>query len=53
MEFVLTQHYEQHRLSREDGGWYIDLPEYLEQGDSKGDLEMISGADAHVGYCCS
>jgi len=34
-----------HRFVRENGGWYIDLPEYLEQGGSKGDLEMVSGAD--------
>lgn len=27
------------------GGWYIDLPEYLEQGGSKGDLAMVAGAD--------
>ena len=25
--------------------WYIDLPEYLEQGGSKNDLEMVAGAD--------
>jgi hypothetical protein len=35
----------QHRFVREHGGWYIDLPEYLEQGGSKGDLAMVSGAD--------
>lgn len=35
----------QHRFYREDGGWYIDLPNYLAQGGSKGDLAMISGAD--------
>jgi len=35
----------QHRFAREGGGWYIDLPEYLEQGGSKGDLAMVSGAD--------
>lgn len=27
------------------GGWYIDLPEYLEQGGSKADLAMVAGAD--------
>lgn len=27
------------------GGWYIDLPEYIEQGGSKGDLAMVAGAD--------
>ena len=35
----------QHRFVRENGEWYIDLPEYLEQGGSKGDLQMVSGAD--------
>ena len=28
-----------------DSGWYIDLPEYIEQGGSKGDLAMVAGAD--------
>lgn len=27
------------------GGWYIDLPAYLEGGGSKGDLAMVAGAD--------
>ena len=35
----------QHRFYREHGGWYIDLPEYLAQGGSKGDLAMVVGAD--------
>ena len=35
----------QHRFYREGGGWYIDLPEYLEGGGSKGDLAMVAGAD--------
>jgi hypothetical protein len=35
-----------HRFYKEDyGGWYIDLPEYLEQGGSKADLAMVAGAD--------
>ena len=25
--------------------WFIDLPEYLEQGGSEGDLQMVDGAD--------
>lgn len=25
--------------------WYIDLPEYIEQGGNKGDLQMVDGAD--------
>jgi len=36
---------DQHKFLREGGGWYIDLPEYLEQGGSKGDLAMVAGAD--------
>jgi len=35
----------QHRFYREGTGWYIDLPEYLAQGGSKGDLAMVAGAD--------
>lgn len=27
----------QHRFLKEGSEWYIDLPEYLEQGGSKGD----------------
>ncbi|MBO9204187.1 MULTISPECIES: DUF6717 family protein [Niastella] len=25
--------------------WYIDLPEYIEQGGNAGDLQMVDGAD--------
>jgi hypothetical protein len=25
--------------------WYVDLPEYIEQGGSVGDLQMVEGAD--------
>lgn len=28
-----------------DGRWYADLPEYLEQGGTKEDCEMVGGAD--------
>jgi hypothetical protein len=34
-----------HRFVREDSGWYIDLPEYIAQGGSKADLQMVDGAD--------
>lgn len=35
-----------HRFYKEsDGGWFIDLPEYLSQGGSKEDLAMVAGAD--------
>ena len=30
---------------KEPSGWYIDLPEFIEQGGSKGDLAMVEGAD--------
>lgn len=36
---------ETHRFIREESGWYIHLPAYLEQGGSKGDLAMVAGAD--------
>ncbi len=29
----------------EDNRWYVDLPEYIENGGSKDSLEMILGAD--------
>lgn len=35
----------EHRFYRENGGWYIDLPSYIEQGGSKGALAMVAGAD--------
>ena len=34
-----------YRFIKEGRDWYIDLPEYLEQGGSKGDLQMVEGAD--------
>jgi hypothetical protein len=36
---------DQYRFIKEGSGWYIDLPEYLEQGGNKGDLAMVAGAD--------
>lgn len=30
---------------KEGNEWFIDLPEYLEGGGSKGDLQMVEGAD--------
>jgi len=42
---LLNLNMKQYRFIREGPGWYIDLPEYLEQGGSKADLEMVSGAD--------
>src|SRR5438045_9434089 len=34
-----------HRFYRELSSWYIDLPDYLAKGGSKGDLAMVAGAD--------
>jgi hypothetical protein len=28
-----------------DDEWFIDLPEYIEQGGNPGDLQMVDGAD--------
>lgn len=36
---------EKHRFYKEGASWYIDLPLYLEQGGSLGDLQMVQGAD--------
>lgn len=30
---------------RSGADWYMDLPEYIEEGGSKGDLQMVDGAD--------
>lgn len=42
---IYTMPLQTHRFIKEDSGWYIDLPAYLQQGGSKGDLQMIDGAD--------
>ena len=34
-----------HTFNKEYSGWYIDLPDYIAQGGSKGDLAMVAGAD--------
>jgi len=34
-----------YRFIKDGIKWYIDLPEYLEQGGTMGDLEMVEGAD--------
>lgn len=36
---------ETHRFYKNGVSWYIDLPAYLEQGGSIGDLQMVDGAD--------
>ncbi len=35
-----------YRFIKEGRDWYIDLPEYLAKGGSRGDLQMVEGADA-------
>ncbi|WP_242696544.1 DUF6717 family protein [Longitalea luteola] len=34
-----------YRFIKTNGEWFIDLPEYIEQGGSAGDLQMVLGAD--------
>ena len=34
-----------YRFIKNGSAWYIDLPEYMEQGGSQGDLQMVEGAD--------
>lgn len=34
-----------YKFLKTEGKWYIDLPEYLEQGGSQADLQMVDGAD--------
>ena len=34
-----------YKFINEGGAWYIDLPAFLENGGSKGDLQMVEGAD--------
>lgn len=33
------------KFLRTDKEWYVDLPEYIEQGGSVADLQMVEGAD--------
>lgn len=33
------------KFYKEQGGWYADLPQWLEGGGSLADLAMVSGAD--------
>ena len=34
-----------YRIIKEEQKWYIDLPEYINQGGIKADLQMVEGAD--------
>lgn len=35
-----------YKFLKRESEWYIDLPEYLEQGGAIGDLQMVDGADS-------
>jgi hypothetical protein len=35
---------------KEGRDWYIDLPEYLETGGNKGDLQMVEDADQMLDF---
>jgi len=39
-----------YRFIKEGRDWYIDLPEYIENGGSKGDLQMVEGADTMLDF---
>jgi hypothetical protein len=41
---------ETHRFYKDGMNWYIDLPAYLKQGGSPGDLQMVDGADAMLDF---
>ena len=41
----MTSQIQTHRFYKDGLGWYIDLPSFLEQGGSIGDLQMVDGAD--------
>lgn len=34
-----------YKFIKSGNDWYIDLPEFIEQGGSIGDLQMVEGAD--------
>ena len=34
-----------YRFYNNELGWYVDLPEYIEQGGTVDDIEMVDGAD--------
>ncbi len=40
----------QYKFIKTGKEWYVDLPEYLEQGGSMGDLQMVEGADAMLDF---
>jgi hypothetical protein len=46
----MEERIETHRFYKEGTSWYIDLPAYLEEGGSLGDLLMVAGADTMLDY---
>src|SRR5688500_868761 len=41
-----------YRFIKEGRDWYIDLPEFIENGGNKGDLQMVEGADSMLEMMC-
>jgi hypothetical protein len=41
---------DKHRFIKDGRDWFIDLPEFLENGGSKGDLQMVEGADKMLDF---
>ena len=49
-QYLLTFRYKNkavktYKFIRTGEEWFIDLPEYIEQGGNQGDLQMVDGAD--------
>lgn len=42
-----------YRFVKEPAGWYIDLPQFIEQGGTKTDLQMVEGADVMLDIIAS
>ncbi len=40
----------QYKFIKTGKEWHVDLPEYIEQGGSVGDLQMVEGADAMLDF---
>jgi hypothetical protein len=38
------------RFYKEEEKWYADIPDYINQGGSKDELEMVSGADIWLSF---
>ena len=40
------------RFYKEEGKWYVDLPEFIQAGGDKAALEMVFGADEFLSNNC-